>query len=73
MDKTLGIIQTILAVLLIAAILLQNRGAGLSDTFGGSGNIYQTKRGFDKFLFTATIILAVAFVGVAFISFVKQY
>jgi len=73
MDKTLGIVQTILAVLLIAAILLQNRGAGLSDTFGGSGNIYQTKRGFDKFLFTATIILAVAFVSVAFISFLKQY
>ncbi len=73
MDKTLGIVQTILAVLLIVAILLQNRGAGLSDTFGGSGNIYQTKRGFDKFLFTATIILAVAFVSIAFISFLKQY
>lgn len=73
MDKTLGIVQTVLAVLLIVAILLQNRGAGLSDTFGGSGNIYQTKRGFDKFLFIATIILAVAFVSVAFVSFVKQY
>ena len=73
MDKTLGIAQTVLAVLLVVAILLQNRGAGLSDTFGGSGNIYQTKRGFDKFLFIATIILAVAFIGTAFVSFIKQY
>lgn len=73
MDKTLGIAQMVLALLLIVSILLQNRGAGLGDTFGGSGNIYQTKRGFDKFLFIATIILAFAFVGTAFISFLKQY
>lgn len=73
MDKLLGTAQAVLSLLLIAAILLQNRGAGLSDTFGGSGNIYQTKRGFDKFLFIATVFLAVAFVGVAFVNFVKQY
>lgn len=73
MDKILGTVQAVLAVLLVVAILLQNRGAGLSDTFGGSGNIYQTKRGFDKFLFIATIIFAVAFVGVAFVNFIKQY
>lgn len=72
MDRTLGIIQIIISVLLVAAILLQNRGAGLSSTFGGSGNVYQTKRGFDKFLFVATIGLAIAFVGVAFMSFVQQ-
>lgn len=73
MDKTLGIAQIVLAVLLVVAILLQNRGAGLGDTFGGSGNIYQTKRGFDKFLFIATIVLAVAFVSIAFLSFIRQY
>lgn len=73
MDKTLGIAQMVLALLLIVSILLQNRGAGLGDTFGGSGNIYQTKRGFDKFLFIATIVLAFAFVGTAFVSFLKQY
>ncbi len=72
MDRTLGIIQIVLSVLLVIAILLQNRGAGLSDTFGGSGNVYQTKRGFDKFLFIATIVLAVAFIAVAFVSFVQQ-
>ncbi len=72
MDKTLGTIQVIISVLLITSILLQNRGTGLSETFGGSGNVYQTKRGFDKFLFRATIILAILFLGTSFISFVQR-
>jgi preprotein translocase subunit SecG len=72
MDKTLGTIQIIISVLLIVSILLQNRGAGLSETFGGSGNVYQTKRGFDKFLFATTIILAILFLGTAFFSFTQQ-
>lgn len=72
MDKTLGTIQIIISVLLVISILLQNRGAGLSETFGGSGNVYQTKRGFDKFLFIATIILAVSFLAVAFYSFMQN-
>ncbi len=72
MDKTLVTIQIALSILLILAILLQNRGAGLGDTFGGSGNVYQTKRGFEKFLFVSTIVIAIAFVGVAFVSFVQR-
>ena len=49
------------SVLLIGAILLQQRGAGLGASFGGSGQFYRSKRGFEKILFTATIILAAAF------------
>lgn len=71
MNQTLGAIQIIISVLLIISILLQNRGAGLSETFGGSGNVYQTKRGFEKFLFIATIILAILFLGIAFVSFMQ--
>ena len=71
MDKALGIVQIIISVLLVIAILLQNRGAGLSETFGGSGNVYQTKRGFDKFLFSATVILAILFLSTAFYGFVQ--
>ena len=71
MDKTLGTIQIIISILLISSILLQNRGSGLSETFGGSGNVYQTKRGFDKFLFVATVILALLFLGTAFYSFMQ--
>lgn len=59
----LNIIQIVIAALLTAAILLQQKGSGLSATFGGEGNIYQTKRGVEKILFTATILLAIAFIG----------
>lgn len=59
--KNLQIIQIIIAVLLMTAILSQNRGVGLSGVFGGTGNIYRTKRGLEKKLFISTIILAVLF------------
>lgn len=59
--KLLNIFQIIVAILLITVILLQSRGSGLSGIFGGSGNIYRTKRGIEKNLFIATIILATLF------------
>jgi preprotein translocase subunit SecG len=65
MERIFDIIQIVLAVLLTTAILMQSRGAGLSTVFGGEGNIYRTKRGFEKFLFVGTIILSVLFLGVA--------
>ena len=64
----LGIIQIVLAVLMVIAILLQQRGTGLSSAFGGEGNVYRTKRGLEKIIFIATIILAIAFLATAFIN-----
>lgn len=66
------IIQAVVALLLMLAILMQNRGAGLGNVFGGSGGVYLTKRGLEKKLFIATIVLAVIFLllslGVFFIK-----
>lgn len=59
--RNLQIIQIVIAFLLMLAILLQNRGVGLSGIFGGTGNIYRTKRGLEKKLFILTIILGVLF------------
>jgi len=57
------IAQVVVALLLMVAILLQNRGAGLGGAFGGTGGgIYLTKRGLEKKLFVVTIILAVVFI-----------
>mgnify|MGYP001692189092 CR=1 FL=1 len=61
-----SILQTIMigsAILMILAILLQQRGATLGAGFGASGELYTTRRGLDKNLFEATIFLAVTFVG----------
>lgn len=61
----LTIIEMILGVLLVIAILLQQKGAGLGAAFGGGGGITSTRRGADLFLFRATIVLAILFFGVA--------
>lgn len=60
-----GILQTLTigsAVLMMACILLQQRGASLGAGFGSSGELYTTRRGLDKNLFEATVVLAVIFV-----------
>ncbi len=72
--KFLTIIQTIVAVALMVAILLQNRGAGLGGVFGGgdSSNVFSTKRGLEKTLFRATVVLAVVFIGLALVNIIWQ-
>lgn len=65
MENILNIIQIVLAGLLTTAVLLQSRGVGLGAAFGGEGNVYRTKRGFEKILFVSTIVLSVLFLGVA--------
>lgn len=62
MEKILNIVQIAIAALLALFILLQQRGTGLSSAFGGEGGVYLKKRGSEKFIFTATIVLAVLFV-----------
>ncbi len=61
----LKIAQLVVSVLLIISILLQSRGTGLSGVFGGSNAVFRTKRGIEKTLFSATIILAIIFFGLA--------
>jgi preprotein translocase subunit SecG len=50
------------ALLMILAILLQQRGASLGAGFGSSGELFTTRRGLDKNLYEASIVLAVIFV-----------
>ena len=62
--------QLVLSILLIAIIALQQKGSGLSGVFGGSSNIYSTKRGVDKILHYATIVIAGLFFGISLIRFI---
>ncbi|HET8574741.1 MAG TPA: preprotein translocase subunit SecG [Candidatus Paceibacterota bacterium] len=57
-------IQIVLSILLVAAILFQQNEAGLGSAFGGSGGEGEsshTRRGGERLLFQATIVLAVLF------------
>ena len=68
MQNTINILEIIVAVLLIVSILMQNRGAGLSSTFGGSFGGYYTRRGFEKFLVYLSIFLSVIFIVLALLN-----
>lgn len=63
-----NVVMIVVSALLVVTVLLQQRGAGLSGTFGGDGSgAYHTKRGLEKMIFFATIVLAVLFIGGAFL------
>lgn len=59
METYISIALIILSVLLVASVLLQQIGSGLSSTFGGGGAAYQTRRGLEKILFVVTIVLGI--------------
>lgn len=63
--------EIILAVLLIVGIVLQQRGATLGGAFGGDNfaSTFYKRRGAEKFLFTATIVVAIALVLAAIVNF----
>ena len=61
----LNIIFLIVAVSLMAAILLQNRSAGLGGAFGGSAEGFHIRRGSEKRLFQATVVLSILFITLA--------
>lgn len=67
------IISIIISVALVAAILLQSKGAGLGGLFGGEGGgLYKTRRGAEKYLFNATIGLSIIFFLFTILTFLSM-
>ncbi len=69
MKSFLTIFQVIVSILLIVSIVIQEKGVGLSATFGGGGEFYRSRRGLDRMLFIVTVVLSILFIAtsVAFI------
>ncbi|MBI4314455.1 MAG: preprotein translocase subunit SecG [Chloroflexi bacterium] len=65
-----NVAQIIISVALIAAIVLQSKGAGLGGLSGGSegGGVFRARRGVEKLLFNFTIALSLAFFATAIIN-----
>ena len=70
MNAILAIGQIIVSIALIASILMQARGTGLSGTFGGDSAVYRSRRGVERRLWQFTILLLVLFVLFALVAFV---
>lgn len=63
MQKIINFAQIVISVIVIALILIQNKGSGLSAVFGGGdGNVFHTKRGPEKWLFYGTITAVILFI-----------
>jgi preprotein translocase subunit SecG len=68
----LALVQSILAVSLAVAILLQQRGAGVGGAFGGEVTAYRSRRGIERTLFRLTIVLAGLWVVFSVLSLYLQ-
>lgn len=62
MQLVLQFTQILIAILLIGAILMQSKGVGAGTIFGGEGQFYKSRRGVEKLLLLATVVLSVIFV-----------
>ncbi|MFA7302253.1 MAG: preprotein translocase subunit SecG [Candidatus Paceibacterota bacterium] len=63
--------EIILSILLIVGIVLQQRGATLGGAFGGDNfsSTFYKRRGAEKFLFNATIVVALLLILAAIANF----
>lgn len=66
--------QILVSALLVAVVLFQPSTAGVGGSLGGSDSAqtFHTKRGFEKFLFIATIVLGVVFAVLCVLAIVLQ-
>jgi len=65
MNQFLAYSQIALGLIIVVIVLLQPKGVGLGQVFGGEGNVYRTKRGAERIAFNATIVLALLFFAVS--------
>jgi preprotein translocase subunit SecG len=66
----LAVGQIIVSIGLIASILLQARGTGLSGAFGGDSAVYRSRRGVERRLWQFTILLGILFAVFSLASYV---
>jgi len=72
LSLAINIVQIVVVGLLITTVLLQQKGVGLGSSFGGGDSVFTTRRGPEKFIFYATIVLSSLFLGLGLISFMIQ-
>jgi preprotein translocase subunit SecG len=68
MKEIIPFLQIFISILLVASVLLQKGGAAMGSAFGEGEGFHTEKRGSEKFLFQATVVLAVAFIAIAVLN-----
>lgn len=72
MRSLFSLLAVIAGALMIITVLIQNRGQSLGVSFGGDSGFYRSKRGAEKVIFNATIVLAVIFVMSVILSILAK-
>ncbi len=66
METFLNVALIVVSVTLILSVILQSKGAGLGGLTGSDmGGVFSSRRGVEKTLFKATIVLSVIFFALA--------
>ena len=69
METFLDIALIIISIALIISVVLQSKGGGLGGLVGGdTGGTFSARRGIEKTLFNATIVLSVIFFTLAIVT-----
>ena len=72
MNQIIFYSQIAVSVILIILIAIQQRGTALGSAFGGGGEFYSTRRGIQKKIFYATIVLVGLFIVLSILGLVIQ-
>ena len=62
--------QIAVSVILIILIAVQQRGTALGSAFGGGGEFYSARRGIQKKIYYATVVVAGLFIMLSILSLV---
>ena len=65
-------VQITICVLLIGSILLQAQASGISQSFGGGGEFYRSRRSAEKFLIGLTTLLSILFAIVSILLLISR-
>jgi preprotein translocase subunit SecG len=68
-DPFLALGQIVLSAGVVASILLQSRGAGLSSAFGGDSAVFSSRRGIEKTLYRFTIGITIVWIVFSFAAY----
>ncbi len=66
----LGVIEIILAIVIVTLVVLQSKGSDMSAFMGGGESSFRTKRGLEATLHKVTIWFSVAFFVLTILTFI---
>lgn len=68
MKAYLEIVEIVVSAILVTMLIAQSRGSGFTGNGQDQATVFRTRRGIEKTLFQATLVLSVVFVLVSISS-----